>query len=420
MTTTGQATVEAFRDEAARWLDANLERRSPRVQRTVRGLVHRTVEDIAIHRAAQKRLYDAGFAGITWPVEYGGQGLSADHQAAFDDVAQDFVLPDLGIAGVVTVLICAVTLLRHADEAQKKRHIPRMLAGEELWVEFFSEPAAGSDLAGVTTTAQRRGNDWVLNGTKVWSSGAYYADYGLCLVRTNWDVPKHAGLTWFAIPTNAAGLEVQPLREITGDVEFCRETFEDVVVPDSARIGAEGDGWKIAQTVLAMEREGSSGSLTSSQVEQHPGPFAPDLIELARRAGRLGDEHVRTLIARAHIDGFAARVLGGRIAGLMASGHPAGAALISYTKLATGVLDPERAKAAMEIAAEAAVAWAPDDRDAITFSLDYLNSRVVSIAGGSNEIQRNAIGDRVLGLPREPNLERGKTFREVMDAAGSP
>jgi alkylation response protein AidB-like acyl-CoA dehydrogenase len=410
---TAVLSVEQFRGEALRWLDANVERSAPETRRRTRGLVHRTVEDVAEHRARQKQLYDAGFAGITWPVEYGGRGLSRAHQTAFDEVAADFVLPDLGIAGVVTVAVCAETLLRHGDEAVKKRHLPRMLSGEELWVEFFSEPGAGSDLAGVTTTAERRGDDWVLNGIKVWSSGAYYADYGLCLARTDWDVPKHAGLTWFAVPTSAPGVTVEPLREITGDVEFCRETFDDVVLPDAARIGAQGDGWRVAGTVLAMEREASSGGLTTSRVPPGPGDLPPDLIALARRAGRLDDPRVRGLIVRAHIDGFALRLLGGRLAALMEAGHPAGPALISYTKLAAGVLTPIRAKAAMEIGAEAGIAWAPADHDGLTSSLDYLNSRVTSIAGGTNEIQRSAIGERVLGLPREPNTERGKTFRQV-------
>jgi alkylation response protein AidB-like acyl-CoA dehydrogenase len=186
-----------------------------------------------------------------------------------------------------------------------------------------------------------------------------------------------------------------------------------VVLPDSARIGAVGDGWKVAQTVLAMEREASSGGLTTGRVPTDPGPLAPELIELARRAGRLGDPRAQGLIARTHIEAFALRLLGARLAELMEAGHPAGLGLISYTKLAAGMLTPVRAKAAMEIGAEAGIAWARGDRDGFTGSLDYLNSRVTSIAGGTNEIQHNAIGERVLGLPREPAADRGRTFREV-------
>ncbi|MCW2526806.1 MAG: acyl-CoA dehydrogenase protein [Pseudonocardiales bacterium] len=410
-------TIDTFEADARRWLGDNLAARPPHSKRTARGLIHRTVEDIATQRALQKKLYTAGYAGISWPIEYGGQGLTGEHQAAFDRAAESFQLPDLGIAGVVTIEVCAKTILRHGDEAAKRRHIPRMLSGDELWVEFFSEPGAGSDLAGVTTTAERVDDGWQLNGVKVWSSGAYFADFGLCLARTDWDVPKHQGLTWFAVPTSAPGVTVEPLREITGDVEFCRETFDDVLLADDARIGPVGAGWTIAGTVLALEREASSGGLTGRSAIGEPGPFAPDLVEQARRAGRLDDQHVRTLIARAHTDDYALRLLGGRLNELMEAGHPAGPALVSYAKLAAGTIEPNRARAALEVGGSAAIAWPAGDHDALTYSLDYLNSRVTSIAGGTNEIQRGAIGERVLGLPREPAADRGKTFREIVDGA---
>ncbi|MCW2622479.1 MAG: Acyl-CoA dehydrogenase, partial [Frankiales bacterium] len=325
--------------------------------------------------------------------------------------------PDLGIAGIVTIGVVAQVLLRHAGDDFNRRHLPRILAGDEIWVEFFSDPSAGSDLAGVSTTAVREGDDWLLNGQKVWSSGAYYADWGLTLVRTDWDQPKHKGLTWFAVSTSQPGVTVEPLREITGDVEFCRETFVDVVVPDAERIGGIGEGWSVAQTALRFEREVSSGGKTSVQTLAGPGPLAPDLVELARRAGTLDDAHVRQLIAQCHTDDFALRALGVHLARLMSAGHPAGAALISYSKLAAGIVEPQRAKAAMQVGGEAAVTWAEGDRLGLSFALDYLNSRVTAIAGGTNEIQRNTLGERVLGLPREPALEKGRTFREVTDAA---
>jgi alkylation response protein AidB-like acyl-CoA dehydrogenase len=409
-------TVEEFRDEARAWLEAHLDRRTGG-ERTTRGLTHRTVEDIAEQRAIQRRVHAAGFAGISWPVAFGGRGLTSEHEAAFNDEAAAFVLPDLGIAGIVTMAVCANVMLRHASAEFNQRHLPRILSGDEVWVEFFSDPSAGSDLAGVTTTAVRDGDAWILNGSKVWSSGAYYADYGLCLARTDWDQPKHKGLTWFAVSTTQPGVTVEPLREITGDIEFCREDFHDVVIPDAERIGDVGDGWQVAQTALRFEREASSGGLTAVETFGVPGPLAPDLVELARRAGSQRDAHVRQLIAQAHTDDFALRALGVRLARLMSAGHPAGPGLISYSKLGAGVIEPKRAKTAMEIGAEAAIAWPESDQTGVTFALDYLNSRVKSIAGGTNEIQRNALGERVLGLPREPSFDRGKTFREVHDAA---
>ena len=409
--------LQAYREAARQWLEQNLERKSGQPERSARGLSHRTVADIAVQRALQKRLHEAGYAGITWPVEYGGQGLTAAHEAAFIDESQPYQMPDMGIAGVVTIKVCAEVMLRHATEDFRKRHLPRILSGDEIWVEFFSDAAAGSDLAGVVTTAVRDGDDWVLNGEKVWSSGAYYADFGLCLARTNWDVAKHKGLTWFAVSTAQPGVTVEPLREITGDVEFCRERFHDVRISDSERIGDEGAGWQVAQTALHFEREASSGGLTSDTRIPRPGPLAPDLVELARRAGRLEDSHARQLIAKAHGEVFASRALGERRSRLMAAGHPAGGALISFVKLARGLIEPVHAKAAIEIGGDAAVTWAEEDRLGATFALDYLNSRVTSIAGGTNEIQRNTLGDRVLGLPREPRVEHQLSFRESQERA---
>ncbi|MES2172278.1 MAG: acyl-CoA dehydrogenase family protein [Actinomycetota bacterium] len=419
MTNIERPTVEEFRESARAWLDANLERQVGSRKRRTRGMVHRTVEDIAEQRAIQARVHEAGFMGITWPVEYGGRGLSEEYDLAFTSVAADYVMPDLGIAGAVTMIVCANAILRHASDEFKRKHLPRILSGEELWAEFFSDPEAGSDLAGVVTTATRDGDNWILNGAKIWSSGAYYADFGLCLARTDWDAPKHAGLTWFAVDTTAPGVVVEPLKEITGDIEFCREIFTDVVIADSERIGEVGEGWPVAQTVLRFEREASSGSLTSGSVSLDPGPLAPDLVALAARAGRSDDEHALQLIARSHVDDFVLRALGVRMSRLMSEGHPAGPGLVSYTKLAVGMTEPKRAKAAIEIGGAAAVAWGPGDIEGLSTALGYLNSRVTSIAGGTNEIQHNAIGERVLGLPREPSFDKGKTFREIQEAAES-
>jgi alkylation response protein AidB-like acyl-CoA dehydrogenase len=410
--------VEMYRLQARAWLAANLERRSGDGPRRTRGMTHRTAEDFRPERALQRKLFDAGYMGITVPTEFGGQGLTGAHERAFQDEASGYVQPDLGIAGAVTRVVCANTMLAHASDEFNRRHLPPILSGDALWVEFFSEPSAGSDMAGITTTAARDGDNWILNGSKIWSSGAYYADYGMCLARTDWDVPKHRGLTWFAVPTAAAGVTVEPLQEITGDIEFCKETFVDVVIPDVDRIGDVNDGWTVAQTALLYEREASSGGRTTATVAPQVGALAPDLVALARRVGRDHDAHIRQLIARAHTQDWALGQLGVRVGQLMRESGPAGAAIVSYIKLAAGTVEPERARAAMEIGGGGAIAWPRGDRLGVTTSLGYLNSRVTSIAGGSNEMQRNGVGERVLGLPREPSFDRDKPFREVVaDAA---
>jgi alkylation response protein AidB-like acyl-CoA dehydrogenase len=408
--------IEDYRRQAREWLAANLERRDPGARDRLRGIDHKTVEGIAEERVLQRRLYEAGYAGITWPREYGGQGLTAGHQAAFDEEAAGYRLPDFGVAGGTTMMICAPTMLAHAAPAFLRRHIPRILAGEELWAQFFSEPGAGSDLAGITTRASRDGDRWILSGSKVWSSGAYYADYGMCLARTDWDVPKHRGLTWFAVPVDAPGVTVQPIREINGDAEFCQEFFDDVELGDDDVIGEVNQGWSVAQTMLVFER----GAGREDPVRREgPGLLAPDLVASARRLGRDQDPYVRQLIARAHTNDFVAAQLALRVSGLIRRGGRASTGLASYGKLARGTFDALRARLGMEIGGAGALVWEPGDIDGQTAAVKYLNGRELAIAGGTNEMQRNGIGERVLGLPKEPRFDLDVPFREVVRKAKS-
>ncbi|HMG42301.1 MAG TPA: acyl-CoA dehydrogenase family protein [Acidimicrobiales bacterium] len=405
------ADIEAYRLAAGEWLAANLERRDPAQGAGLRGLDHRTIEGIAEERAIQRRLYESGYAGITWPVEYGGQGLTLAHQRAFDEAAAGYRLPDFGIAGATTMGACAGTMLAHASPEFLRHHIPRILAGDELWVQFFSEPGAGSDLAGVTTRATRDGDRWILSGSKVWSSGAYYADYGMCLARTDWDVPKHRGLTWFAVRIGAPGVTVRPIREINGDAEFCQEFFDDVELTDDDVIGEVNQGWSVAQTMLVFER----GAVRyDAPDDRGPTALAPDLVALARRLGRDQDPHVRQLIARAHANDYVAHQLALRIAGLMRDGRGGDAGVAAYGKLARGVFRALRARIGMEIGRGGALVWEPGDVEGQTAAVNYLNGRLTAIAGGTNEMQRNGIGERVLGLPREPSFDTGVPFREVV------
>ncbi len=405
--------IDNFRGEARTWLEANLERRDPaRSGPRPRGADHKTIEGIAIQRAIQRQLFDGGFAGISYPKEYGGRGLTLAHEQAFNDEARGYVTPDLGIAGGTTFGVCAPTLLAHASAEFLHRHVPKILAGEELWVQFFSEPEAGSDLAGIRTRASRDGDRWILNGAKIWSSGAYYADYGMCLARTNWDVPKHRGLTWFAVPTTARGVTIQPITEINGDAEFCQEFFDDVELSDEDIIGEVDQGWRVAQTMLVFERGGGGSALPIPSANRD---LAPDLVALARKVGRHQDPLVRQLIARAHINDYAHIQLGARIASRLRSpqGVDAGG-IAAYGKLAAGSLSPIRSRIGMQIGGPDALLWDQGSVEGMTPSLNYLNGRVMSIAGGSNEMQRNAVGERVLGLPREPSFDSNKPFSEVI------
>jgi alkylation response protein AidB-like acyl-CoA dehydrogenase len=406
--------LAAYRAEMESWLRANLPLREPGAG--LRSQEESSPGDIAADRARQKRAFEAGYLGITLSAEYGGQGLTSAHQREWNAAAAAYAVPAPGgVASGVTLGIIIPTLLAHASEEQKRAWIPRMLSGEEIWAQLLSEPGAGSDLAGIQTRAVRDGDTWVLTGSKIWSSGAMRADYGICLARTNWDVPKHRGLTWFKVPLHDERVTVRPVREINGSAEFCEEFLDGVVVRDDMVIGEVNGGWPIAGTMLTLERGGRSGQQAAMSP---PGlrRLAPDLVELAEQRGVTGDGAIRQLIARAHINDYQQAQLTRRLVEAMMSGA-ADATAASLIKLGVGISTPLRAAAAMEIAGRRGIAWA-DGEPGSAASVNFLNGRIMSIAGGSNQIQRNIIAERLLGLPREPSVDSDKPFREVLrDAA---
>ncbi|WP_007511163.1 MULTISPECIES: acyl-CoA dehydrogenase family protein [Pseudofrankia] len=406
--TGGVIGLDEFRAEVRAWLAANLRRRPVGVQD---GGEARTDGQVAAARPLQRKLFDAGYAGISFPREYGGRGLGAEHERVFREESRDFVTPHFGGAGHVTFTAIARSMLAHASPEFLSRHIPPILAGERLWCQFYSEPEAGSDLAGIRTTARREGDRWVLNGSKIWSTGAHQADYAMCLARTDWDVPKHRGLTWFAVPTDATGVTVRPIRQINGASGFCEAFLDDVVVSDEDVIGEINQGWSVAQTMLVHER--GAGSFGPARAE--PRDLAPDLVELARRAGRIEDPVARQAIARAHINDFAQYHLGLRIGAQLRGSAAPQPAVAAYGKLAAGVLSPIRARITVEVGGAEALLWPQGaDESATAPATTYLNGRMVSIAAGTNEVQRNGIGERVLGLPREPSFDARKPFRDVV------
>jgi alkylation response protein AidB-like acyl-CoA dehydrogenase len=412
----GEATmpgtdIEQFRSEARAWLEANMEPRPP-VSR-LGSSDSRTPEEIASSRILQRKLFDGGWAGISYPKEYGGRGLAAAHDRAFRQEALGYVMPDFGGAGHVMFGAIGRSLLAHASPAFLQRHVPKLLSGEVLWCQFYSEPAAGSDLAGIRTSATRDGDRWILRGSKIWSTGANHADYAMCLARTDWNAPKHRGLTWFAVPTNAEGLTIRTIVQINGAAGFCEEFLDDVEVADDDIIGEVNMGWTVAQTMLVYER--GAGDAGPTPVE--PRRLAPDLVALAYKVGRASDPVARQLLARAHANDYAQFHLGRRVAARLRSSQTPDPAVAAYGKLASGTLAPIRARIAVEIAGVHALGWDADDSSGRGPATDYLNGRMGSIAAGTNEMQRNGIGERVLGLPREPSFDSRKPFAEVVRAA---
>ena len=404
-------SIEQFRSEAQAWLKANMEPNPP--ESRIVGSDGRTPEQIAASRILQRKLFDGGWVGISYPKEYGGRGLTAAHERAFRQEALGFVMPDFGGAGHVMFGAIGRSLLAHASPAFLQKHIPKLLSGEELWCQFYSEPEAGSDLAGIRTSATRDGDRWILRGSKIWSTGANHADYAMCLVRTDWNAPKHRGLTWFAVSTKAKGLTIRPIVQINGEAAFCEEFLDDVEVTDEDIIGEVNQGWTVTQTMLVYER--GAGDTGRAPVE--PRQLPSDLVSLVQKVGRASDPVARQLVARSHINDYAEFHLGRRVAARLRASRTPDPAIAAYGKLAAGTLLPLRSRIAVEIAGVYALGWEAGDSSGRRPATDYLNGRMGSIAAGTNEMQRNGIGERVLGLPREPSFDSNKPFADVVRAA---
>jgi alkylation response protein AidB-like acyl-CoA dehydrogenase len=405
------AELALYRAKVREWVQSNL----PVSEEPHRGDIdYFTPEVIAKGRALQRTLFDGGFAGITWPTEYGGQGLSAAHEEVFLEEAQGHDLPNFGLLTDTTFSTCVPTMIAHAPAEFLERFVPQVLRGEALVCQFFSEPEAGSDLAATRTRATRLSDEWVIDGQKIWSSWAHLADWGMCLARTNWNAPKHRGLTWFAVPCNAPGLTIRPIDQITGEADFCEEFFDGVVVPDSNRVSDVNDGWNAAQTMLYFER--GAGRARDGGVLEGPGPLAPDLVELARERGTLDDPLVRQKIARAHTNDFVGRALWYRIGRLARSGGT-NAGVAAYGKLFMGTYTPLRAQLALEIGGPGALTWERGSTSGARIALEYLGGRRLSIAGGTNEMQRNSIAEQALGMPRETNPTVSMPFSEVINSS---
>jgi alkylation response protein AidB-like acyl-CoA dehydrogenase len=410
--------VEAFRRRAATWIAENLPPLPPGGYPTP-PLASDEDPPFARQRMLQRRLWDGGFAGVAFPVEYGGQGLTADHQRVFVEEADGyeyplrFTMPTIGIIGA--------TIHEYGTEEQKRRYLPEMLRGDSLWVQLLSEPTCGSDLAGARTRATRDGDHWVLNGSKVWSSAAYGCQYGACLARTNWDVPKHKGLTMFVVPMDAPGLQLRRIRQVDGSLEFCEEFFDDVLLPADAVIGEVDHGWAVASRLLANERDsvgGSSPWIGPVVIERGAGRSSAPLVAAAVAAGRNTDAGIRRLVGEAHVLTVVGRQLVQRVAERVAHGTaqgPEGAIL----RLARGMSESRLATIALELAGtDAVVAARPSDAVAgadagLGVGVDYLMRQARSLAGGSNEMQRNLISERILGMPREHAPDAGVPYGEV-------
>ena len=362
---------------------------------------------LAETKAYQAALFDAGLAGLTWPKAYGGQELPGPYQQAFNEEAAGFDLPVAPLT--IGFGMCGPTILAVGTDAQKERYIPPLLRADDIWCQLFSEPGAGSDVASLQTRAVRDGDEFVVSGQKVWTSGAHYADFGALLARTNVDVPKHRGLTMLIVDMHSAGVTVRPLRQMNGGANFNEVFFDRVRIPVDNVLGQIDQGWSAAITMLMNERVaiGAGGNV------RRAGGGVKSLIGLARRAGVARDPVVRQRLVDLYIRETVQHYVGLRIQSAVRAGRAPGPEG-SIAKLAGAELGRRMADVAAGIAGLSTQAWLPADRQAGRWHSMITSAPGGSLAGGTNEVQRNIIGERVLGLPREPQVDRDVPFRSLL------
>jgi alkylation response protein AidB-like acyl-CoA dehydrogenase len=395
----------AFRSEVRAFLEAHApERDGSSMGRSPMGeQTHdEEMEHVAACKAWQRVKYDHGWAGITWPKEYGGRSGTAVQQGIFNQEESKRVVA----TGVFSVGIgmAGPTLIAHGTEAQKQRYLDPLLRGDEVWCQLFSEPNAGSDLAGLRTTAVRDGDEWIVNGQKVWNSGAHYSDWGILLTRTDPDVPKHRGITYFLVDMRTPGIEVRPLRQITGAAHFNEVFLTDVRIPHENVLGAPNAGWGPILTTLANERTLIGGGQSAVKVS--------DVVALARHFGVADDPAIRQEIVKQHAYQETIRFLGYRVQTAASKGAQPGPES-SVLKLAASRKLAHLGDLVMSISGAAGMLARHDAHQDGYWQNQFLSQWASRIGGGTDQVQRNIIGDNVLGLPSEPRVDKGVAFRDI-------
>jgi alkylation response protein AidB-like acyl-CoA dehydrogenase len=402
------AEEAAFRAGARAFLEANAQRREPGSQ-----AVYRAGSDNPEFRARAKRWQaakaDAGYAGITWPKDWDGRGGTAIEQVIYDQEEAHFAVPrgifEIGLG------MCIPTLCTWGTQQQRDRFAKRALRGEEIWCQLFSEPGAGSDLAGLRTRAEKSGENWIVNGQKIWTSGAQYCDWGVLVARSDFNVPKHQGLTYFFLDMRSPGIEIRPIKQISGQSHFNEVFFSDVRIPDSQRLGAVGEGWKVSLTTLMNERFAIGGRVLSSiEVE--------DVIELARTlqlddGPALGNQMVRDRLADWYVTGQGLKYAHFRTMTALSRGQTPGPES-SIGKLVTASKLQAMAAFAMDLMEQGGIIADPKIAPMTAlFQQTLLTSPSSRIAGGSDEVMRNIIAERVLGLPPDVRVDKALPFNKL-------
>jgi len=403
--------LHEWRAQVRAWLGSVLPRRSERPEGPADYAVFQNITEEAERalldkvRAYRKQRYDAGYGAIALPAELGGAGLSMRYVVAFAEEEQAFETPQSTELISVTTGLVGPTIATFGTEEQRAKYARAFLRSDLLCCQLFSEPGAGSDLAAVATSAARTDGGWRLDGQKVWSSGARFAEYGLLLARTDPEVAKQAGLTMFLMPMDAPGVEVRPIRQMSGAASFNEVFLSGVTVGDDMRVGPAGEGWKVANATLGFERT------ASGQAARRKGGTVDDLLRLASRLGKSGDPVVRQRLADVYVRTRLRAATTERVARAAAAGvSPGPAASIGKLVASDNLMRIADTAAALLGARIAADTGEPDG---FAWTEHLLGAPGYRLAGGTDEVQRTIIGERVLGLPREPRVDKGVPYSKL-------
>jgi alkylation response protein AidB-like acyl-CoA dehydrogenase len=395
----------AFRAEARAFLTANAEpKASGRPTLRLGGMI---AEEVKRCKTWQAKKTDAGFAGITWQKRFGGREFSPIFQVIYNQEEEDFTVPrglfEIGLG------MCIPTMMAYAKPEQLDRYVKPALRGEEVWCQLFSEPAGGSDLAALRTRAERDGDDWIINGQKIWTSGAHLSDFGIIVVRTDPNVPKHEGLTFFFLDMKSPGIDIRPIHQMSGTRHFNEVFFTDVRVPDTQRLGQVGQGWRVSLTTLMNER---------LAVGDPARPDVDDLVALSRSLVIDGQPAIRNQAVRERIAEWYAKAQGlkftkFRTMTALSKGETPGPEN-SIHKLVNASKLQDIASYGMDLMGEAGMVIDEDVVEAWgMFQSALLSSPSARIAGGSDEILKNIIAERVLGLPADIRVDKNRPFNTV-------
>tara|TARA_R110002072_G_scaffold171703_5_gene325437 strand:- start:21819 stop:23030 length:1212 start_codon:yes stop_codon:yes gene_type:complete len=388
-----------FREEAAAWLRSNV----PTAEEL------KGVDAMGQAKLWQKRKADAGWACLRWPKEFGGRAATAIEQVIWGQEEAKVDPPNTGVF-MIGQGMGGPTMMAWATEELQKRYLPKMASGEEIWCQLFSEPAGGSDLAALRTKAVRDGDDWLINGQKIWTSGAQYSDYGIIVLRTDPNVPKHQGLSYFFVDMKSEGIEIKPIKQMSGASGFNEVYFTDVRVSDAQRLGEVGQGWQVALTTLMNERAtiggGRSGAGFKTAMKLASEVYIDD-------EPAIKNQGVRAKLANWYVQEAGLKYTGLRSLTALSRGEIPGPEN-SIGKLVGAPKTQDLASFAIDLMEQAGVAWTPGlEDDENLFQSAYMDIPGMRIAGGTDEIMANIIAERVLGLPQEPRMDKGIPFSEV-------